>query len=298
MLNFELNSNSKLDIQNSMPNVRPAAVAGSFYPADAEALRDSLRECFDSHPLGPKESRTPSPSLVGGMTPHAGYTYSGPCAAHLYSRVDESTSLAIVVGVNHRARGARVALSPADFWETPLGRIPIDRDAGERLLGEVDFLTADERAHRDEHSIEVQLPFLQTVLDEFTFLPISLAHVSETECRRLGESLARLYEARSAAGAKLLLVASSDLNHYLPPAETEILDGLALEKILALDAPGLLCTVAENRISMCGVAPTAAVLFAASALGAKKPRLLKHCHSGDAKPMREVVGYASVAVEV
>jgi AmmeMemoRadiSam system protein B len=281
-----------------MPNVRPAAVAGSFYPAAAEELSDLLAECFDSHPLGPKGSRLSSPSLLGGMAPHAGYAYSGPCAAHLYSRVDKAATLAIVVGVNHRAHGAHAALSPADFWETPLGRVPIDREAVGRLLGELDFLTADERAHREEHSIEVQLPFLQTVLDEFTFLPIALAHVSETECRRLGDALARLYEARSADGGKALLIASSDLNHYLSPAETERLDGMALEKILALDPPGLLDTVAENRITMCGVAPTAAVLFAAAALSAKKPRLLKHCHSGDLRPMREVVGYASVAIEV
>src|ERR1051325_4515236 len=260
-----------------MSKVRPAAVAGSFYPADSEELSDLLQECFDSHPLGPQGSRTPLPSLVGGMAPHAGYSYSGPCAAHLYSRVDKSASLAIVVGVNHRARGARAALSPADFWETPLGREAIDREAGERLLDEVDFLTADERAHREEHSIELQLPFLQTVLEEFTFLPIALAHVSEAESRRLGAALARLYEARSAAGAKVLLVASSDLNHYLSPAETERPDGRPLERIGALDPPGL---------------------FAAAALGGKKPRLLKHCHSGEAKPMPEVVGYASVAVEV
>jgi AmmeMemoRadiSam system protein B len=281
-----------------MERVRPAAVAGSFYPADAEELGDLLTECFDSHPLGPKGDRSPSPSLLGGMAPHAGYAYSGPCAAHLYSQVDKTATLAIVVGVNHRARGARAALSPADFWETPLGRVPIDRESGERLRGEIDYLALDERAHRDEHSIEVQLPFLQTVLDEFIFLPIALAHVSEAECQRLGEALARLYEARSAAGGKALLLASSDLNHYLSPAETERLDGLALEKVLALDPPGLLHTVAENRITMCGVAPTAVALFAAAALGAKKPRLLKHCHSGDARPMREVVGYASVAVEV
>jgi hypothetical protein len=232
------------------------------------------------------------------MAPHAGYVYSGPCAAHLFSCVDKSASLAIVVGVNHRARGARAALSPAEFWETPLGRVPIDREAGKVLLGEVDFLTADERAHREEHSIEVQLPLLQTVLEQFSFLPISLAHVSEAECRRLGEALARLYLARTAAGGKVLLVASSDLNHYLSPAETERLDGLALERIIALDPHGLLDTVAENRITMCGAAPTAVALFAAAALGANKPRLLKHCHSGEAKPMREVVGYASVAIEV
>ncbi len=268
-----------------MERVRPAAVAGSFYPADAEELSALLDECFDAHPLGPQGNRSPTRSLLGGMAPHAGYMYSGPCAAHLYSRIDTAAGLAIVVGVNHRGRGARAALSPAEFWETPLGRVPIDREAGDCLRGEVDFLSVDERAHRDEHSIEVQLPFLQTLLDEFTFLPISLAHVSEDECRRLGEALARLYEAQTAAGQKVLLVASSDLNHYRSPAETERLDGLALESILALDPAGLLHTVAENRITMCGAAPTAVMLFAAAELGAKQSRLLKHCHSGDAKPM-------------
>lgn len=281
-----------------MERVRPAAVAGSFYPADVEDLKELLAECFDSHPLGPKGYRSPSASLIGGMVPHAGYAYSGPCAAHLYSRLPRDTSLAIVVGVNHRARGSRAALSSAAFWETPLGRVRIARDAGERLRGEVDFLSEDDRAHREEHSIEVQLPFLQTVLGGFSVLPIALSHVSAAECRRLGEALARLYEAQSAAGAKVVLLASSDLNHYLSPEETERLDRMALDKLLALDAIGLLETVEKNDISMCGVVPAAVLLFTAVALGVKNSRLLKHCHSGAAQPMKEVVGYASVALEV
>jgi AmmeMemoRadiSam system protein B len=281
-----------------MERVRPAAVAGSFYPAEAEDLKELLAECFDSHPLGPKGNRSPSPSLLGGMIPHAGYAYSGPCAAHLYSRLHRETSLAVVIGVNHRARGARAALSAAECWETPLGRVRIDHAAGERLLGEVDFLKQDDRAHREEHSIEVQLPFLQIVLGEFVFLPIALSHVTEAECRRLGAALARLYEARSGPGAKVVLLASSDLSHYLSPEETERLDRLALDEFLALDAVGLLKTVEENNITMCGAVPAAVLLFAAAALNARGARLLKHCHSGDTAPMRQVVGYASVAVEV
>jgi MEMO1 family protein len=281
-----------------MERVRPPAVAGSFYPAEAEDLKELIEECFDSHPLGPKGHRSPSRSLVGGVVPHAGYAYSGPCAAHLYSRLEPDTTLVIVVGVNHRARGARAALSPATLWKTPLGEVAIDRESGERLRAEVDFLSLDDRAHREEHSIEVQLPFLQTVLGEFTFLPIALSHVTVTECLQLGDALADLYKTKQTSGEKVALLASSDLNHYLSPEETERLDRLALESILALDAPGLLETVEEHNISMCGVMPTAAVLFAAAALGAKSPRLLKHCHSGDARPMKEVVGYASVAIEV
>ncbi len=277
--------------------VRSAAVAGSFYPAQAGELKRLLEECFLSSPLGPQVAHTPSPALLGGIVPHAGYVYSGPCAAHLYARLDNDIRLVILLGVNHRSRGARAALSGAEFWETPLGRVEIDRDVGERLLSEIDCLTEDDRPHLEEHSIEVQLPFLQSVLEKFAFVPVSLSHLTIEECRRLGQALARLVEAKKAAGDKILLLASSDLNHYRSPKETLRLDRLALEKVLALDPAGLLETVEENDISMCGVIPTAVFLFAANALGAKQAQLLKHCHSGDAVPMREVVGYASVAVE-
>jgi MEMO1 family protein len=280
-----------------MPVVRPAAVAGSFYPAEAGELKDLLHECFVSSPLGPGGARGASASLLGGMVPHAGYVYSGPCAAHLYSTLDKNTRGVILLGVNHRGRGANAAVSPAEIWETPLGRVQIDRELARELLGQIDFLVEDDRPHREEHSIEVELPFLQSVLEAFTFLPISLSYLAPEECRCLGEAIARLCEEKNGAGEKILLLASSDLNHYLSPEETERLDRLALEKILALDPAGLLQTVEENDISMCGVIPTAVLLFAANALGAKQARLLKHCHSGDVVPMREVVGYASVAVE-
>jgi len=280
-----------------MDRVRSAAVAGSFYPADAGELKRLLEECFVSSPLGPQAAHTPSPALLGGIVPHAGYIYSGPCAAHLYARLDNDIRLVVLLGVNHRSRGARAALSPAQFWETPLGRVGIDRDVGERLLSEIDFLADDARPHLEEHSIEVQLPFLQSTLGEFSLLPISLSHLTLEECRRLGQAIAHSYEAAAVSGKKTLLLASSDLNHYRSPKETARLDRLALEKVLALDPAGLLETVEENDISMCGVIPTAVFLFAANAIGAKRAKLLKHCHSGDVAPMREVVGYASVAVE-
>jgi AmmeMemoRadiSam system protein B len=281
-----------------MERVRPAAVAGSFYPAEAGELKELLEECFVSSPLGPGEARIASPSLVGGMVPHAGYAYSGPCAAHLYASLDKNIRQVILLGVNHRGRGTNAALSPAEFWQTPLGRVPIDRELGRQLKARIDFLSEDDRPHREEHSIEVELPFLQSVLGEFAFVPLSLSYLTLEECRRLGEAIARLYEAKTGAGEKILLLASSDLSHYLSPKETLRLDRMALEKILALDPAGLLETVEENNISMCGVIPTAVLLFAANALGAKQARLLKHCHSGDTASMREVVGYASVAVEL
>jgi AmmeMemoRadiSam system protein B len=282
---------------NRMVRVRPPAVAGSFYPAEPEELKKLLRDCFVSNPLGPRGVKSPSASLLGGMVPHAGYIYSGACAAHLYSALEDDIQCVILLGVNHRGRGSKAALSPAESWQTPLGSVGVDRVLGEELKREVDFLADDAGSHRDEHSIEVQLPFLQRVLGNFTFLPISLSHLTFADCNRLGHAIARLCDANRASNKKTLLLASSDLNHYLSPEETERLDRMALEKVLALDPAGLLETVEKNDISMCGVFPTVVLLFAVNALGAKQARLLKHCHSGDAAPMQEVVGYASVAVE-
>lgn len=280
-----------------MEQVRRPAVAGSFYPAEAEELEKLIEECLVTSPLGPQGARASRPSILGGMVPHAGYTYSGPCAAHFYSALERNTACAIILGVNHRGKGWKAALSGARFWETPLGDVEVDQGLKETLEARVHFLKEDDRAHLIEHSIEVQLPFLQRVLAEFTFLPIALSHLSADECRELGEAVAHLHETNQAAGKKTLLIASSDLSHYLSPQETERLDRLALEQVLALNPAALLRTVEEQDISMCGVLPTATFLFAANALGAKRAFLLKHCHSGDAVPMREVVGYASVAVE-
>lgn len=280
-----------------MERVRQTAVAGSFYPAHPAELKKLLEECFVSSPLGPKGVKSSSPTLLGGMVPHAGYIYSGPCAAHFYSSLERDIRCVVLLGVNHRGRGAKAALSPADYWETPLGKVEVDRELNERLKAEIDFLEKDEQPHLQEHSIEVQLPFLQSILGEFTFLPVSLSYLSERECAHLGQAIARVYETGMALERKTVLIASSDLSHYLSPEETERLDTMALERVLALDPVGLLRTVEEEAISMCGVIPTAVFLFAANALGAKKARLLKHCHSGDVVPMREVVGYASVVVE-
>ena len=280
-----------------MQRVRPPAVAGSFYPVNTEELKGILQECFVTSPLGPKGGGVPFASLLGGMVPHAGYLYSGPCAAHFYSGLEKDIGRVILLGVNHRAVGAKAALSPADSWETPLGKVAVDRELTELLRAQVDFLENDERPHLKEHSIEVQLPFLQSVLGEFSFLPLSLSYLSEKECRELGRALARIFATENGAGKKTVLIASSDLSHYLSPKETERLDRMALEHVLALDPSSLLKTVEEEDISMCGVIPTAVFLFAAKELGARRARLLKHCHSGNAIPMREVVGYASVAVE-
>ena len=153
----------------------------------------------------------------------------------------------------------------------------------------------EESAHAREHSIEVQLPFLQRTLGDFTFVPISLSSLSTEESAELGAAIAELVETSS--NSRAVILASSDLSHYLSPRETDKLDQLALEKVLALHPDGLSAVVEKENITMCGVLPTTVMLFAVNCLGAKQSRLLKHCHSGDVQPMRKVVGYASVAIE-
>ena len=281
-----------------MDRIRPAAVAGSFYPSEAEELGQLIDECFESSPLGPQGDKSPSSSLIGGLVPHAGYVYSGPCAAHFYSLLDNSIQRVILLGVNHQARGHRAALSPADFWQTPLGIVRIDQELSHLLQGEVKFLKLDETAHAREHSIEVQLPFLQRVLGEFSVIPISLAHISIAECVELGTAVADLLRRSRQSGTRTIMVASSDLSHYLSPKETAELDRIAIEQVLALNPRALIATAERENITMCGLLPTAILLFAANLLDVKQACLLKHCHSGDVTPMRKVVGYASVALEL
>jgi len=281
-----------------MDRIRPAAVAGSFYPSNVEELGRLIDECFESNSLGPRGNKSPSPSLIGGLVPHAGYFYSGACAAYFYALLDNAIRRVILLGVNHQARGHRAALSPADFWQTPLGMVSIDQDLNHLLQRQVSFLSLDDTAHVAEHSIEVQLPFLQRVLGDFSLVPISLAHISIEECLELGAAVADLLRNTKESGTRTVVIASSDLSHYLSPKATDELDAIALDQVLALNPRALIAAAERENITMCGLLPTAVLLFAANSLDLKHPRLLKHCHSGDVTPMRRVVGYASVAFEL
>ena len=280
-----------------MERVRPPAVAGAFYPSDAEELNALLDDCFLTTPA-PQKNEPSSARIIAGVVPHAGYVYSGACAARFYGRLDPLIARVVLLGVNHRASGHRAALSVWDGWETPLGTVRVDSEADAILQTRVSFLEKDAPPHAREHSIEVQLPFLQKVLGDFSFVPISLSDLSIQECAELGTAVAELYELGMAEKIMTVIIASSDLNHYLPPKKIIALDRLAIDQILALDPAGLLEVVDAKGLSMCGVLPTAVMLFAAKALGINRVNLLKHCHSGDARPMSEVVGYASVALEL
>lgn len=278
-----------------MISVRPPAVAGSFYPAAAGELGKLLHHCFATSPLGPRGVREPNPAIIAGMVPHAGPIYSGPCAAHLYARLDPTIHRVIVIGIDHRNRGQKASLGPWRRWRTPLGEIAVDEELGQFLESRVEFLHRDARAHDGEHSIEIQLPFLQRCLDEFTIAAISVSQLTLEECASLGAAIAAACKAHK--NDKTVILASSDLNHYLSAQETEQLDALALAQVLALNPAELSRVVEERGISMCGTLPASVMLFAAQSLGAERATLLKHYHSGDVAPMAQVVGYASVAIE-
>ncbi|MDE1819549.1 MAG: AmmeMemoRadiSam system protein B [Euryarchaeota archaeon] len=285
------------DVRPTRPSrVRVPAVAGGFYPRDARSLRASLEECF-SGKRGPGRLPVPAPGSTGprrtlaGIVPHAGYIYSGPIAAHLFSRLAKEPvpSTVLLLGVNHHGRGSLFSVSDEE-WSTPLGVVPTDRDlAGAIGRGPVDL---DADAHLREHSIEVELPFLQTVYPTGGFRMIAL-QVTFTHFDLLAELGAHL---RKVVGDRdVLWLASTDFSHYVSPEVCRRQDDRALEPILRMDPGALYERVVQEDISMCGIAPTTALLCALQGSHAKAELLAKG-HSGDAEPMDQVVGYASIAI--
>jgi MEMO1 family protein len=272
---------------------RRPAVAGQFYPADGAALTQLIEQGF-LDPRGPGHlpvrHRTADRRIRAAVVPHAGYIYSGPIAAQAFSAIaaERPPSTVLVLGVNHTGRGAPAALSARD-WLTPLGRVPVDRD----LVHALDHrpIEVDETAHVREHSIEVELPFLQYVVPfpRFAALSISMGPVGF-----LADVAAVVRKALP--GRDVLVIASTDFSHYVPAKVAERMDREAIDQILARDPNGLYTTVVDQDISMCGIAPTTVLLFATQ----DEPltaRLLRWGHSGEAEPMEEVVGYASVLLE-
>lgn len=272
-------------------SVRRPAVQGQFYEGDALALRRQVDACF-TDPRGPGrapgERRGPR-SIVAAIVPHAGFPYSGPIAAHAYAAIaaEPPPRSVVILGVDHHGVGDLAALS-ARPWRTPLGDVPIDTE----LLSALDQppLRVDEAAHALEHSIEVQLPFLQTVLPNVPFVPVQVHYASFDALAGVANVVRRALEGRD-----VLVLASTDFTHYESAATAERLDRRALAPILQGDARGLYDVVAREELSMCGIAPTTVLL---AALQDRRPavRLLKWGHSGEAAPMDRVVGYAALTI--
>ncbi len=267
-------------------STRFPAVAGSFYESNPARLTSQVDSCFAAN-LGPQSKER----FIGAVVPHAGLMYSGHVAAAFY-RIAELPRRFIILCPNHTGLGHFAAINREGAWRTPLGDVPIDTELADALMAKTPLLSDDALAHAREHSLEVQLPFLQRLLGEFTFVPICLGAPRYKMCEEIGNAIADVI-----AGESVGIIASSDLNHYEDQKTTIEKDDLAIREVEALDPRNLWRVVDESNISMCGYIPTTTMLIAARKLGATSARLLKHATSGDINhDYSHVVGYASITV--
>ncbi len=263
--------------------IRQPAVAGRFYPGESAALAREVDRL-----LGPPRARI---RAKGAVAPHAGYVYSGAIAGALYARV-EVPARVVVLGPNHTGEGEPVALHPAGSWRLPTGEVPLDEALGTDLAASP-LVAEDAAAHRHEHSLEVQVPFLVRARPGVAIAALCLGRLPFRDCEALGKEVARAARAHGA-----LVVASSDMSHYVPAAAAREKDMLAIERILALDPEGLHEVVRLERISMCGAIPATVMLVAARELGATRAELVRYGNSGEVNgDTRQVVGYAGIVVE-
>lgn len=269
--------------------MRYATVAGRFYSDNPEELRRQVERCFKS-PIGPgevPELKDGPRSIIGAVCPHAGFVYSGPVAAHVFNALaaDGFPETFVIIGPNHTGMGAMVAVTAEDF-SMPMGVVPVDKElAGKVVQG---IISEDILAHRGEHSLEVQLPFIQYLSSNVKIVPISMGLQDFKTAREVGEIVGKAIEGRD-----VVVLASTDFSHYIPQDVAQRMDKLAIDQILKMDAKGLFKVVNKENISMCGYGPVIAMLIAVQG---KKSELLKYATSGDVQPMREVVGYAGMVV--
>jgi AmmeMemoRadiSam system protein B len=262
--------------------MRTPAVAGMFYPGNGEELRRLIGQ------LTPKAS-APRLDAMGVVVPHAGYVYSGGVAAKVYSSIEGAPTF-IILGPRHSWEGSAIAVSTQP-WKTPLGVVDVDHEFIDLLPpGIIDH---DEVAHRREHSIEVQVPFLQYFFKDFKIVPIALGLQDYETAREVAGELTAAIEKYP---GKVVIVASSDFTHYEPAEVAKRKDGLLIERIEKLDVPGLYDEISSLNATCCGYGPIAAMMLSCKRRGAAKARLLAYATSGDVTGDREVVGYAGLAV--
>ncbi len=266
--------------------VRHPAVAGQFYPEDPDDLRSEAQSYLS-------QSKGETIRAIGCIAPHAGYMYSGHVAGAVFGQV-KIPERCIVMCPNHTGMGAPLAILSEGSWETPLGDVPIDSRLANALKHQFPALEEDSAAHRAEHAAEVELPFLQLRQPHLKFVPIAVGTGRFEILEKLGEALAQVIAAEK---EPVLIVASSDMNHYESDAVTRVKDHRAIERILSLDPQGLFDVVTQQNVTMCGFGPAVAMLTAARKLGARSAELVKYATSGDISGDRNrVVGYAGVVV--
>ena len=265
---------------------RKAVVAGSFYPQKEKDLRKMIEEMVD--PARKKEK------AICVVSPHAGFIYSGPVAGSVFSSVQIPEKF-VILGPSHRSIESRFALMDEGIWETPLGDVSIDPELSELIANQTDIITKDEPAHLSEHSLEVQLPFIQYFKKDIAIVPICISYYASFEdLEELGKAIAQgIKESKK----DVMIVASTDMSHYVNRKVAQKKDFLAIDKILELDAKGLYDVVNRENISMCGFQPTTSALVASKELGAQKAELIKYQTSGDVTgDYQEVVGYAGIRI--
>ncbi|MCM8781621.1 MAG: AmmeMemoRadiSam system protein B [Candidatus Omnitrophica bacterium] len=265
---------------------RNPAVAGKFYPSKAAAIEKQLFEFID------KTARRVN--AIGIVSPHAGYIYSGPVAGSIYSKIELKTTY-ILLGPNHTGMGKPYSIMSEGTWVLPQGEVEIDADLAKKLLHNSEFLEEDFLAHAYEHSIEVQLPFLQYFKQSFKFVPIIISYAEGHVYQVLGKEIAKMIKENK---KDTVIIASSDMTHYESHQDARAKDMKAIEAILKLDEEELIKRVEKYEISMCGYAPVAVMISAAKELGAKEAELVKYQTSGDTSgDYSSVVGYAGILVK-
>jgi len=267
--------------------LRSPAVAGQFYPGNEASLVQTLNTLVpEVHPEERKKA-------LAVISPHAGYIYSGGVAGETFARVKVPENV-VILGPNHTGYGAPVALMNHGAWDMPMGEVRINRELASLIAKKTEVIEIDDIAHSFEHSLEVQVPFLQYLQKNLTIAPIVVSHVSYETCVAVGQGLA---EAIKGYGRPVLIVASTDMTHYESRQSASAKDSLALERIRALDPEGLYNTVIGKRISMCGIMPATVTLIASLALGAKKAELIRYTDSGETSgDTAHVVGYAGLVI--
>lgn len=289
--------------------LRKATVAGQFYAGSKKRLEEQIRECF-LHKLGPGDipvvDKNKNRKIKGLVVPHAGYPFSGHVAAHSYHALakDGFPETFVILGPNHTGYGSGVAVMIEGEWETPLGIVGIDEDLGKLVWKGI--IDKDERAHLHEHSIEVQLPFLQFMKKDFEFVPICMGTQDLDTSLEVGKIISKAVEKTK---KDVAIIASTDFSHvgfgYMQPPPPGMRadewaknqDENAIKKILEMDAEGLIKIVEEKNISMCGYGCVAAMITTAKELGAKKAELLKYSSSYEVQPGNSCVGYGAIIVK-
>jgi len=265
--------------------VRKPAVAGQFYTNDPSRLRDQLETFVKTEHAKIK--------IYGAIVPHAGYIYSGAVAGAVYARINIPETV-VILGPNHHGIGSKAALYPPGEWLTPLGTIGIDQQLSSAIRSSSPLVVEDNTAHQNEHSIEVQVPFLQFLKPNVSIVPLCLGFTDFSSCKSLGLSLA---QAISSYQKEVLIIASSDMSHYQSAEVARHEDLLALREVLNMNPEGMYSIVTGRGITMCGIIPVTVMLIAAMALGASKSELIRYATSGEVSgDFNQVVGYAGVMV--